>query len=72
MRRNLYAFTGNGPYPPYISINKEEDGRISLTARGEAKLIHGIFEPASAPSSATFYWTAEEWEKFKREIAVAK
>lgn len=33
-RSNIAAFTGHqSDYPPYISINREADGRIIVTAR---------------------------------------
>lgn len=33
-RRNIYAYTAaGGTYPPYISINAEVDGTISVTVR---------------------------------------
>lgn len=36
MRENLFAYTPPGVAPPpYISINREEDGTISLTVRGD-------------------------------------
>jgi hypothetical protein len=36
MFENLFAYTPEGiPNPPYLSINREEDGRISVTVRGE-------------------------------------
>jgi hypothetical protein len=34
MRENIFAHTDPGTnYPQYVSINKEEDGKISLTVR---------------------------------------
>lgn len=37
MRHNIYAYTVAGIDPPYVSMNREEDGRITLHVRG-AKL----------------------------------
>lgn len=35
-RRNIFAHTAAGPsYPPYISVNAEVDGTISVTVRSE-------------------------------------
>lgn len=39
MRRNLFAYTVPGSnYPEYISINKEDDGLVSVTVRSAVKL----------------------------------
>lgn len=36
-RVNLSAFTPiEHPYPPYVSINREEDGRVSIAVRSKA------------------------------------
>ena len=36
MRENLFAYTPvSASPPPYISINREEDGMISITVRGD-------------------------------------
>jgi hypothetical protein len=35
MHTNLFAYTAPGAdYPEYISINREDDGRITITVRG--------------------------------------
>lgn len=34
MRTNLYAHTeAHHPYPAYVSVNREEDGRVLMTVR---------------------------------------
>lgn len=34
MRTNLYAYTEpQGSFPAYVSVNREEDGRVTLTVR---------------------------------------
>lgn len=36
MRKNIYTFTQSAPnHPSYVSINREENGNISLTVRSE-------------------------------------
>jgi len=36
-RENIAAYTAPGTtYPEYVSVNKEEDGRVSVTVRGPA------------------------------------
>lgn len=38
MHKNLYAYTPNtSPYPEFVSLNCESDGRIVLTVREAAK-----------------------------------
>ena len=35
-RTNIYAFTEPTPgYPAYVSVNAEEDGKISITVRSQ-------------------------------------
>ncbi len=42
MRKNLAAFTPvEHPYPPYVSINREEDESVSITVRSKST-IDGI------------------------------
>jgi hypothetical protein len=36
MRKNIFAHTDPGNYPQYVSINREENGDISLTVRSAA------------------------------------
>ena len=34
MRTNLYAYTEpQGSFPAYVSVNREEDGRVTMTVR---------------------------------------
>lgn len=34
MRTNLYAHTeAHHPYPAFVSVNREEDGRVTMTVR---------------------------------------
>lgn len=37
MRRNIFAYTAPMPYyPEYVSINKEDDGQISISVRNRS------------------------------------
>lgn len=40
MRHNIYAYTVAGIDPPYVSLNREDDGRVVLHVRG-AKFGNG-------------------------------
>ncbi len=57
-RKNYGAFTTSWieDHVDYISINSEEDGRISIAVRENG-------------THATVYLSETEWEKLKREIA---
>lgn len=35
MNTNIYAFTELGTYPGYVSINREENGDVSITVRSQ-------------------------------------
>ena len=53
MSENLAAFTPvEHPYPPYISINREDDGNISITVRSSRKLhpVTGFYEEGNTSS----------------------
>lgn len=46
-RVNVFAYTAPGAhYPPYLSINREEDGRLTITVRGIHRLTidHQVIE----------------------------
>lgn len=48
-RKNIYAFTEpSGPYPAYVSVNCEADGRLSVTVRGPA--VEGREGPTASVS----------------------
>ena len=37
-RANLFAYTSFDPYyPEYISVNREDNGKVSITVRGKVK-----------------------------------
>lgn len=60
MRTNIAAFTPVGDYPPYISVNLETDGTVTVTVRGE--------KPAEGQSpEALIRLTREQWSKFLGE-----
>lgn len=59
MRENIFAYTPPGAdMPPYISINHEENGNVSVTVRSSKDL-----------GSATGYieLSKEEWRNLLRE-----
>ena len=34
MRTNIYAYTeAHNPYPAFVSVNREDDGRVTMTVR---------------------------------------
>jgi hypothetical protein len=38
MQTNIYAYTANtNPYPEFVSLNRQADGKITLTVREPAK-----------------------------------
>lgn len=37
MQKNLYAYTPAKPMPEYVSINRQDDGTLTLDVRGPAK-----------------------------------
>lgn len=40
MHSNIYAYTATQhPFPEYVSLNRESDGRITITVRGPAKRV---------------------------------
>lgn len=41
MRRNIFAYTPVGFNPPFISINDEGNGTVSIIVRGEARENEG-------------------------------
>jgi tartrate dehydratase alpha subunit/fumarate hydratase class I-like protein len=58
MRKNYHAFTGiTNPYPAYISVNQEEDFKISVTVRGEG-----------SETASTIYMTAEQAEQLATDM----
>jgi len=46
MARNIYAYTAPGLEPEFISINREDDGRITIHVRGPAKAGGGRADQA--------------------------
>jgi hypothetical protein len=41
MAANIYAYTANkNPYPEFVSLNRHDDGRVSLTVRAPAKRVN--------------------------------
>lgn len=52
MRKNIYAHTAvSAEYPPYVSLNREDDGTYSLTVRSAGN---------SGRDSGTTVLTAEQ------------
>lgn len=58
MRKNYHAYTGMiSPLPEYISVNSEEDGKISVTVRTQGSEI-----------ASCVYLTAEQAEQLATDI----
>lgn len=49
MRENLFAYTAPGiEMPGYVSINREENGDVSVTVRAEPRVRDGVYVCAHA------------------------
>lgn len=46
MRKHIFAYTPPGFAPPYLSVNREEDGEIIVTVRAQAPV--GAPQPIAA------------------------
>lgn len=59
MRTNITAHTpvevDSSGYVPYVSINREEDGRVSITVRAEGQC-------------AAIYLSPSVWDAMRKEI----
>jgi hypothetical protein len=54
MRRNLFAYTATGiNYPEYVSVNREDNGTVSITVRNKAKEDGSCGDTASVELEAS-------------------
>lgn len=54
-RRCIFAYTADGAlYPPFLSINREEDGRLTITVRGPRR------EPGTPDNPMSFVLAGRE------------
>lgn len=40
---NIFAYTPPGSYPPYLSVNRLENGDVSVTVRTAPKVVQGSY-----------------------------
>lgn len=70
MHKNITAYTGSSqdkPYPEFISINKEDDGMISVYVRSESKFCSTKGHHVEG-SHGFIKLTPEQFNKLKADI----
>jgi hypothetical protein len=59
-RENLFAYTTPGSfYPSFLSINREENGNVSVTVRSEAK------EDGRCGDTAVIELSPQQWNSVR-------
>ena len=73
-RRNIFAYTPPGSYPPYFSVNREADGTVTVTVRSNPVLRTddtGDCPPTLLRGhTATMTLPPEEWRKLIVALAL--
>lgn len=70
-RRNIFAYTPpDSNYPPYISINREADGSVTVTVRDGSATAYGVVPYKVAGPTATITVPAPQLQKLVAAFAL--